>query len=88
MSDSCNRNFILSGSQAVLSNLKLFYYWSGLTDDQVFVDASTVGKRPTELAWVYSPEVELGAWAAPLVWAPNQTRQTVRTIGCRRLTDL
>ena len=30
------------------------------------MDASTVGKQPTELLWLYSPEHQLGGWAPPL----------------------
>ena len=36
---------------------------------EIFVDASSVGKRPTELAGVFAPEVQRGSWAPPLAGA-------------------
>ena len=30
------------------------------------MDASVIGKRPTELMYLFSPEAQLGAWAPPL----------------------
>ena len=41
---------------------------------EIFVDASAVGKRPTELAWVFAPEVQRGAWAPPLARALSGTQ--------------
>ena len=36
---------------------------------QVPMDASTVGKQPTELVWLYSPDCQVGGWAPPLAWS-------------------
>ena len=35
--------------------------------NKVFMDASTVGKRPTEIVWLWSPDLQLGGWAPPQV---------------------
>lgn len=40
---------------------------------EIYLDASTLGKRPTELLWLFSPEINCGAWAPPLVRALTLT---------------
>ena len=34
---------------------------------KVYMDASSIAKRPTELIWIFCPEVQKGAYAPPIV---------------------
>ncbi|CAE7280425.1 ANKRD50 [Symbiodinium sp. CCMP2592] len=42
----------------------------------VYMDASSVAKRPTELVWLWSPEKQIGGWCPPIVGVSNFALRT------------
>ena len=45
---------------------------------QVFMDASSISKRPVELVWLWSPEKQIGGWCPPIVRLSKLALQRVR----------
>lgn len=53
------------------------------------MDASTVGKRPTEIVWLWSPDLQLGGWAPPQVpLSDSDSSQPVDTVNFSNLIKL
>ena len=57
--------------------MTLFAKWIGPALE-VYMDASTVGSRSTELKWLWSPDIGQGGWGPPLV--PNSAVQPAAVI--------
>ena len=45
---------------------------------QVYLDGSTVGKKATEIIWLWSPDLQIGGWAPPQVH-PSEGQPTHRS---------
>ena len=45
---------------------------------QVYLDGSTVGKKATEILWLWSPDLQIGGWAPPQVHPSDRVNQRIR----------